>query len=53
VKEFGRVEPGLIGVTGDKALEAEGGLMGDRFVGEATDKDDRLRDSEEEERWRC
>jgi hypothetical protein len=54
VKEFGSVEPGLIGVTGDKALDAaEGGLMGDRLVGEATDKDDRLRDREEEERWRC
>lgn len=40
---------GLIGVIGDKAEGpdevAGGGLMGDRFVGEATVRDDRLRDN--------
>lgn len=38
---------GLIGVMGDKAEAPEGavgGFVGDRLVGEATDKDDRLRD---------
>jgi hypothetical protein len=41
-------------VTGDKVLDtAEGGLMGDKFVGEATDKDDRLRDNDEDDRSSC
>jgi hypothetical protein len=48
------VELGLMGVMGDRVLEtAEGGLMGDKFVGDATDKDERLRDSEEEDLWTC
>lgn len=35
-----------MGVTGDKPEGvAGGGLMGDRFVGEATVRDDRLRDN--------
>lgn len=38
-----------MGVTGDKAEVPEeaggGGLVGDRFVGEATVKDERLRDN--------
>ena len=36
---------GLIGVTGERA-EGWGGLMGDRFVGEATVRDERLRERE-------
>lgn len=40
---------GLIGVTGDKAEVPDdddgGGLIGDRLVGEATVKDDKLRDN--------
>lgn len=40
---------GLIGVTGDKAEVPEevdgGGLVGDRLVGEATVKEERLRDN--------
>lgn len=41
---------GLIGVAGDKAEEPDeggggGGLIGDRFVGEATVKEERLRDN--------
>lgn len=39
---------GLIGVTGDKAEGPEedggGGLIGDRLVGEATVREDKLRD---------
>ena len=40
---------GLIGVTGDRAEAPEGagggGLVGERFVGEATVKEERLRDN--------
>jgi hypothetical protein len=46
-----------MGVTGGKAEdataatpEADGGLMGERLVGEATVKEERLRESEEEVR---
>jgi hypothetical protein len=54
LKEFWRVELGLLGVIGERVLDtAEGGLMGDRFVGEATVRQERLRDSEEEDLWRC
>jgi hypothetical protein len=39
---------GLIGVMGDNAVAPEevvcGGLVGDRFVGDATVKEERLRD---------
>ena len=40
---------GLIGVMGDKAEAPEevdcGGFVGDRFVGDATDKEERLSES--------
>ena len=41
-------EDGLIGVMGDKAdapEEAVGGFVGERLVGDATVKDERLRDN--------
>ena len=45
---------GLIGVTGDKALETEGGwVIGEPFVGEVTEREDRLRERDEEVRSMC
>lgn len=40
-----------MGVAGARA-DCEGGLIGERFVGEATERVERLRESEEEVRFR-
>lgn len=47
-------DEGLIGVTGERAVDtAEGGLMGDKLVGEATVSVERLRERAEDDRSRC
>lgn len=44
---------GLMGVAGDNAVADGGGLIGERFVGEATVREERLRESEEDVRPNC
>ena len=44
---------GLMGVAGVNAVVDGGGLIGERFVGDATVREERLRESEEDVRPNC
>jgi hypothetical protein len=44
---------GLMGVTGVNVVVDGGWLIGERFVGDATEREERLRESEEDVRPNC